>query len=112
MFKARDVLVDILPQINQYKWMDATLSKDALMLRLTKLLKGITRLLIVLDDVETIQVRKSFVSSLISFSSHEGGKIIIIVRNTDYLPQNGYSTLNICKLNNERVGNCFRTRFE
>ncbi|TXG68266.1 hypothetical protein EZV62_003201 [Acer yangbiense] len=107
VFKARDVFADIVAQINQHELVDATLSEYALMLRLTKLLKG-TRFLIVLDDVETLQVWKSLVTAL-TFSS-QGGKIIIIVRNTDYLPPNGYSTLNICKLNNEDSWKLFSSK--
>ncbi|KAI9159727.1 hypothetical protein LWI28_001347 [Acer negundo] len=108
VFKPRDVLADLLAQINQDELVDATLSEDSLMRRLTKLVKG-ARFLIVLDDVETLQVWKYLVSAL-SFSSHEGGKIIIIVRSTDYLPEHGYSTLNICKLNNEESWKLFSNK--
>ncbi|KAK2651461.1 hypothetical protein Ddye_011317 [Dipteronia dyeriana] len=107
LFKARDVLVDILAQIDQYELVDATLSEYGLMLKLTKVLKG-TRFLIVLDDVETLQVWNSLVIAL-SFPS-QGGKIIIIVRSKDYLPENGYSTLNICKLNNEESWKLFSNK--
>ncbi|KAK3173855.1 hypothetical protein Dsin_032666 [Dipteronia sinensis] len=70
----------------------------------------VVRLIQVLDIQEN-RVDQVIATVGISFSSsHESSKIIIIVRSTVYLPRKGYSTLNICKLNNEESWKLFSNK--
>ncbi|KAK2654838.1 hypothetical protein Ddye_014694 [Dipteronia dyeriana] len=110
LFKGKDVLAELLKQINQTKLvaLDKTLSEDELLLRLIKLLNG-SRYLIVLEEVHTSQVCATLQKPLCSTFSHQfGGIIIITTRNASNLPpEAAYSTLDVPRLNNEESWKLF-----
>ncbi|KAH7565620.1 hypothetical protein JRO89_XS09G0235800 [Xanthoceras sorbifolium] len=109
-FSSRHVLADILRQVDEAEVVvEATLSEDELMERLSRLLNnGAARYLIVLENVETPQVCKTVVSPLCS-SSRFGGRIIICTCSTDNLPppEGVYSAVQLCRLNEEESWKLF-----
>ncbi|KAL5822322.1 hypothetical protein ACOSQ3_020230 [Xanthoceras sorbifolium] len=110
LFSSRHVLADILRQVAEAEVVvEATLSEDELMERLTRLLNnGAARYLIVLENVNTPQVCKTVVSPLCS-SSRFGGRIIICTCSTDNLPppEGVYSAVQLCRLNEEESWKLF-----
>ena len=84
-----------------------TLSEDALMSGLTKLLYG-TSFLIVLEDVETPQVWETFLNRICS-SSQFCGKLIITTSNANNLPPKvaNASVLQVCRSNEEESWKLF-----
>lgn len=97
-FKARDVFINILKQINQDKLVDVTASEGELRSSLSALLKE-TRYLIVLEDVKTSQVWEALRDAI--FSSLRGGKVIVTTRNAENVPKEACSTVHVQPLNKE-----------
>ncbi|KAK2652494.1 hypothetical protein Ddye_012350 [Dipteronia dyeriana] len=101
LFNARQMLGDILQQINEAELVEeSTLSEDELMQRIIKLLNGV-RCLIVLDDVETPQILET-VLNLLCNSSLLDTRMILSTSNANKLPpQTGYLALHVGRLNEE-----------
>ncbi|XP_031248676.1 putative disease resistance RPP13-like protein 3 [Pistacia vera] len=109
LFKTRDFLINILKQINPAEFVvEATLSEEELRSRLTKLLNGNNnKHLIFIEDVETLQVWLAL-RDVLCFSRSSDNKMIVITRNTDNVPVgDGYSTLQVRQLSDEKSWNLF-----
>ncbi|KAK3220525.1 hypothetical protein Dsin_014495 [Dipteronia sinensis] len=111
VFKARDVLAEIVKQIDQAEFAGVeTLSAEDLVWKITKLLDG-TRFLIVLDDVNTSEVWETLLVPICSSSSQSGGRIIVTTRDSGSFPgQATYSALHLGRLNEEESWKLFSNK--
>ncbi|KAH9770748.1 putative disease resistance protein [Citrus sinensis] len=99
--KVRDVLIDILQQIDDKTVADASAPEGELASSLSTLLEK-TSYLIVVEDVETPQVWKGLRDALYCYSS--SGKIILTTRNAKNIPPEAEAagaTLHLSRLNKE-----------
>ncbi|KAK0595071.1 hypothetical protein LWI29_003178 [Acer saccharum] len=107
LFNTRQVLGDILQQINEAELVEeSTLSEDELMWRIIKLLNG-ARCLIVLEDVEATQILETVLNPLCN-SSQFDTRMILTTSNANKLPpQTGYLALHLGRLNEEESWKLF-----
>ncbi|KAK0595423.1 hypothetical protein LWI29_006449 [Acer saccharum] len=107
LVNARQVLGDILQQINEAELVEeSTLSEDELMWRIIKLLHG-ARCLIVLEDVETTQNLETVLNPLCN-SSEFDTRLILTTSDANKLPpQTGYLALHLGRLNEEESWKLF-----
>ncbi|KAH7565631.1 hypothetical protein JRO89_XS09G0236900 [Xanthoceras sorbifolium] len=113
VFKARDVLAEIVKQIDQSELTggEETLSAEDLVWKVTKLLDG-TRFLIVLDDVNTPEVWETLLSPICSSPSQSGGRIVVTTRDVagSFPPQATYAALHLGRLNGEESWKLFSNK--
>ncbi|KAI9160350.1 hypothetical protein LWI28_007350 [Acer negundo] len=107
LFNARQLLGDILQQINEAELVEeSTLSEEELMWRIIKLLNG-ARCLIVLEDVETPQILETVLNPLCN-SSQFDTRMILTTSNANMLPPHtGYLALHLGRLNEEESWKLF-----
>ncbi|KAK4838129.1 hypothetical protein QYF36_011263 [Acer negundo] len=107
LFNARQLLGDILQQINEAELVEeSTLSEEELMWRIIKLLNG-GRCLIVLEDVETPQILETVLNPLCN-SSQFDTRMILTTSNANMLPPHtGYLALHLGRLNEEESWKLF-----